>query len=194
MMVIGLTGGIGSGKSTVAKFFSDLGVPVYISDQQAKNLMVTKALKSKIISLLGKEAYEKETLNRQFIADKVFKNPILLNELNKIVHPAVKNHFIAWKNHQNFPYVIQETAIIFENGSQHNYDKIILVTAPEEIRIKRVVQRDAISEIKVRERIANQWSDDEKAKQSDFIINNIDLTKTNKNVHEIHKQLLKISS
>jgi len=193
-MVVGLTGGIGSGKSTVAGYFSQLGVPVYISDEQAKILMKTKTLKKQIISLLGEEAYNGEELNRKSIADKVFNNSDLLGQLNAIVHPAVKNNFIAWKKKQDYPYVIQETAILFENGSDANYDKIILVTAPEEIRIDRVVKRDAIDAIEVQERMANQWADEEKAKKSDFIINNINLTLTLQKVHEIHKKLLKISS
>ncbi len=192
-MVVGLTGGIGSGKSTVAQFFSELGVPVYISDEQAKILMKTKTLKKQIIALLGEEAYNGEELNRKSIADKVFNNSDLLSQLNAIVHPAVKNNFIAWQKNQDYPYVIQETAILFENGSEVNFDKIILVTAPEEIRIDRITKRDTIEMSKVQERMANQWADEEKAKKSDFIINNINLTSTLQKVHEIHKKLLKIS-
>ena len=176
MMVVGLTGGIGSGKTTVATMFADLNVPVYNSDREAKSLMNnSKALRKQIKTLLGKEAYQEKILNRKFIADKVFVNPELLSELNKIVHPAVRNHFLEWKEKQKSNYVIQEAAIIFENSSHKNYDKIILVTAPEEIRIKRVIERDKLSLEKIKERIANQWSDDKKAQLSDFVIINLDL-------------------
>lgn len=192
-MVVGLTGGIGSGKSTVANFFKALGVPIYTSDEEAKKLMLTSTLKSQITSLLGDEAYLNGNLNRTFIADHVFNNATLLGQLNAIVHPAVKNHFLDWKQKQNYPYVIQEAAIIFENGSEEKYDKIILVTAPEKIRIQRVTGRDGITIEKVKERIAHQWTDQKKSKKSHFIINNIDLIKTNKKVHEIHSQLLKLS-
>jgi len=190
-MVVGLTGGIGSGKSTVAELFEALGVPVYSSDKEAKKLMIRKKIRKQISSLLGEKAYLDGELNRQFIAAKVFNNTTLLGELNAIVHPAVKNHFIVWKNKQNYPYVIQETAILFENGLEGRFDNIILVTAPEKVRINRVTNRDKVTVEEVQARIANQWSDEEKSKKSDFIINNIDLTETTKKVHEIHNQLLK---
>ncbi|WP_047415324.1 dephospho-CoA kinase [Cellulophaga sp. Hel_I_12] len=191
-MVVGLTGGIGSGKSTVAELFEALGVPVYSSDKEAKKLMTRKKIRKQISSLLGEKAYLEGELNRQFIAAKVFNNASLLGELNSIVHPAVKNHFLAWKNKQNYPYVIQETAILFENGLEGRFDKIILVTAPEKVRINRVTNRDKVTVEEVKARIANQWGDEEKSKKSDFIINNIDLTETTKKVHEIHNQLLKL--
>ncbi|QXP57952.1 dephospho-CoA kinase [Cellulophaga sp. HaHa_2_95] len=195
MMIVGLTGGIGSGKTTVAKMFHALGVPVYNSDIEAKKLMVTsEVLKVKIKELLGTESYTDHKLNRTYIADKIFTDPDLLAQLNAIVHPAVKEHFITWVGDQNSDYIIQETAIIFENNSQDKFDKIILVTAPESVRIQRVTSRDTISETKVKERIANQWADDKKAALSDFVINNLELDKTTVLVAEIHKQLLKFSS
>ncbi|WP_370458264.1 dephospho-CoA kinase [Cellulophaga sp. L1A9] len=194
-MIVGLTGGIGSGKTTVAKMFHALGVPVYYSDLEAKKLMVdSEVLSGKIKALLGEESYLDNKLNRSYIANKVFTNPDLLAKLNAIVHPAVKDHFISWVKNQEFPYIIQETAIIFENSSEDRFAKIILVTAPEKIRIERVVSRDHISIEKVKERIDNQWSDEKKAALSDFVINNLDLEKTSFLVAEIHKQLLKLSS
>ncbi|WP_370628079.1 dephospho-CoA kinase [Cellulophaga sp. HaHa_2_1] len=194
-MIVGLTGGIGSGKTTVAKMFHALGVPVYNSDIEAKKLMVTsEVLKVKIKELLGTESYTDHKLNRTYIADKIFTDPDLLAQLNAIVHPAVKEHFITWVGDQNSDYIIQETAIIFENNSQDKFDKIILVTAPESVRIQRVTSRDTISETKVKERIANQWADDKKAALSDFVINNLELDKTTVLVAEIHKELLKFSS
>lgn len=194
MKVIGLTGGIGSGKTTVAKMFADLGVPVYNSDREAKLLMVnSKKIRKEIKALLGERSYKKKVLNRKYIADKVFANPELLSELNKIVHPAVRDHFLEWSEKQDTSYIIQETAIIFENDSQSKYDYIILVTAPEAIRIERVSSRDTTSVEKIKERIANQWPDDRKVELSDYVILNIDLKKTQKRVKEIHKELLKIS-
>lgn len=195
MMVIGLTGGIGSGKTTVAKMFANLKVPVYNSDLEAKYLMVnSELLQKQIKALLGAEAYLKKGLNRQFIADKVFANPDLLSALNKLVHPAVRHHFMNWKEKQHTGYVIQETALIFENYSQAHYDQIILVTAPKTIRIQRVIARDQLSIEKIEERIANQWSEEEKAKRADFVIMNLNLEETKKKVGQIHKQLLKLSS
>ncbi|WP_345742095.1 dephospho-CoA kinase [Cellulophaga baltica] len=194
-MIVGLTGGIGSGKTTVAKMFHALGVPVYNSDIEAKKLMVTsEVLKVKIKELLGTESYIDHKLNRTYIADKIFTDPDLLAQLNAIVHPAVRQHFMSWVAQQKAAYIIQETAIIFENDTQNKFDKIILVTAPEKIRIERVTSRDAISADKVKERIENQWSDQKKAALSDYVINNLELDKTTVLVAEIHKQLLKFSS
>ncbi len=195
MMVVGLTGGIGSGKTTVAQLFSNLKVPIYNSDVEAKYLMVnSKQLRAQIEALLGKEAYLENKLNRQFIADKVFANPELLSALNKLVHPMVRDYFIAWKKKQNAAYVIQETALIFEHSSQVNYDKIILVTAPEAVRISRVIDRDCLPIEKIKERIAHQWPENEKIKMADFVINNLNLAETKRKVGEIHKQLLNLSS
>ena len=131
MTVVGLTGGIGSGKTTVAKLFSAVGVPVYNSDKQAKELMQnSEVLIKKIKALLGGESYKERKLNRAYIAQKVFKDKGLLAGLNAIVHPAVREDFLDWITHQKHPYVIQETALLFENKTEELYDKIILVTAP----------------------------------------------------------------
>ena len=192
-MIVGLTGGIGSGKSTVASMFQKLGVPIYNSDVEAKKLMGrSKKIKKDIEALLGKESYLDGEPNRGYIAQKVFKDKILLRDLNNIVHPAVRRHFKSWCKRQNTTYVIQEAAIIFENGTQKRYDKIILVTAPRDIRIQRVVDRDGITAEQVMARMDNQWPDSEKEKFSDFIIENIDLEATEGEVLKIHHKLLKI--
>ena len=192
-MIVGLTGGIGSGKSTVASMFQKLGVPIYNSDVEAKNLMGrSKKIKKDIEALMGKESYLDGEPNRGYIAQKVFKDKILLRDLNNIVHPAVRRHFKSWCKRQNTTYVIQEAAIIFENGTQKRYDKIILVTAPRDIRIQRVVDRDGITAEQVMARMDNQWPDSEKGKFSDFIIENIDLEATEGEVLKIHHKLLKI--
>lgn len=192
MIIVGLTGGIGSGKSTVAGMFKDLGVPVYDSDSEAKRLMITSAeLKMAIIKLLGEEAYYGKTLNKRFIANKIFENPETLQRLNKIVHPAVREDFLEWTKTQETPYVIQETALIFENDAQDNYDYVILVKAPEDFRLKRVMERDGAKKKEVLGRMKNQMSDDEKVTLSNFCIDNIDLEITKKRVVELHQRLVK---
>ncbi len=194
MMIVGLTGGIGSGKSTVAGFFKELGVPIYNSDKQAKKLMrKSKKLKKAIIKLLGEDAYDGKKLNRAGIAKKVFADKELLEALNSLVHPAVKKHFLKWANKQKSTYVIQEAALLFENGSYKNYDKMILVTAPLSVRIARILKRDGSSESEVKSRMKHQLSDKEKSELSDFIIDNIDLDKTKSEVALIHRELLQIS-
>ncbi|MDL5513816.1 dephospho-CoA kinase [Arenibacter sp. M-2] len=193
MMIVGLTGGIGSGKSTVGSMFQKLGVPIYNSDVEAKNLMTrSKKIKKDIEALLGKGSYLNGELNKEYIAKKVFRDKDLLQALNNIVHPAVRRHFKSWCKRQNAPYVIQEAAIIFENGTNDFYDKIILVTSPREIRIQRVVDRDGVTAEAVMERIENQWPDRNKEKLSDFIIENTGLEATQRQVSQIHHKLLKI--
>ena len=195
MMIVGLTGGIGSGKSTVAKMFMELGVPVYDSDAEAKKLMATSpGVKSKIIELLGNEAYKDDVLNRPYIANKVFKDPNLLERLNGIVHPAVREHFIEWAKRKETPYVIQETALIFENDAQDKYDYTILVTAPVETRIQRVVERDKVATQAVIDRMKNQLDDEHKKELAHYSIENLDLDKTKKKVKELHLKLLALSS
>jgi dephospho-CoA kinase len=193
MIIVGLTGGIGSGKSTVGSMFQKLGVPIYNSDAEAKNLMASsKKIKNEIESLLGKESYLEGKPNKEYIAKIVFKDKKLLQGLNNIVHPAVRRHFKSWCKRQNAPYVIQEAAIIFENGTNKFYDKIILVTSPKDIRIQRVVDRDGTTAEAVMSRIDNQLPDSEKEKLSDFIIENIGLEETEREVSRIHHKLLKI--
>ncbi|MBW8241239.1 dephospho-CoA kinase [Muricauda oceani] len=194
MMIVGLTGGIGSGKSTVAKMFMDLGIPVYDSDKEAKELMVTsEKVRVAIIELLGNSAYNSEGLDRSYIADKVFKDSELLEKLNGIVHPAVREHFLNWAKKQKSPYVVQETALIFENDAQDKYDCTILVTAPLNSRIQRVVQRDGTSEKAVKDRMNNQLEDSHKKKLADFNIENLDLDKTKEKVKELHLKLLALA-
>jgi len=192
MMIVGLTGGIGSGKTTVAQFFVELGVPVYNSDTEAKKLMnSSKKLRKAIKDLFGKDAYKKKKLNRSFIAKKVFDDEKLLEKLNSIVHPAVRKHFKAWVKEQESPYVIQEAAIIFEQGNQGFYDWVILVTAPKEVRIARVLARDReLDRSKIEKRMANQLEDVEKMKLADYLIENLNLKTTKKKVSELHSLFL----
>ena len=190
-MIVGLTGGIGSGKSTVANFFRALGVPVYDSDSEAKHLMVaSETIRNSIISLFGPASYEGQKLNKTYLSDIVFNDSDKLEQLNAIVHPAVRKHFLNWAKVQNTRYVLQETALLFENNLQHHYDKVILVTAPKTLRIRRVMKRDGVSETDVCARIDHQLSDAIKSKMADFIIENTDLYETQKRVAEIHSKLV----
>ncbi|MBU2902499.1 dephospho-CoA kinase [Maribacter dokdonensis] len=191
MKVVGLTGGIGSGKSTVAKMFLELGVPVYNSDERAKKLMNTSAeIKNQIISFLGKESYHEEKLNRAYIAKKVFNDTTLLAQLNAIVHPVVREDFLKWTGEQEYCYVIQETALLFENNARHLYDSIILVTAPKEERISRVLRRDNGTREQVIARMNNQMDDEEKLNLSDFVIENIDIERTRSFVLQVHAAII----
>jgi len=192
MKYVGLTGGIGSGKTTVGKMFTELGVPVYNSDDQAKQLMETsKTVKKALKTLLGEAAYKDKRLNKTFISEQVFNDKSLLGKLNSIVHPAVRTHFLAWSKQQKAPYVIQEAAIIFEIGSQDFYDKTILVTAPENLRIERIMDRDPQSSpTAIKARIQNQWEDARKIDASDFVIENHDLKTTERKVLNIHRAIL----
>jgi len=192
MMIVGLTGGIGSGKTTIAQMFSDLGVAVYDSDIEAKTLMnSSKKLRKAIKALFGKGAYKKKKLDRSYIAEKVFNDEALLNALNAIVHPAVRKHFKSWAKEQKSEYVIQESAIIFEQENQEFYDKIVLVTAPLEDRIERVLKRDSDQKkSKIEKRMANQLPDRKKIELSDYVIHNLDLKKTRSKVLEVHNALL----
>lgn len=193
MIRVGLTGGIGSGKSTVAGFFRELGIPVYNSDLRARELMgEDPALRKSIEALLGSEAYADGSLNRSWIASRVFGNPELLEALNALVHPVVAADFASWSARQEAPYVLQEAAILIENGGYRKLDRIILVTAPEEERLRRVVARDDTSESRVRGRMEAQWSDSRKIPLSDYVIVNVDLAETRREVHRIHRELLEI--
>ena len=193
MKIIGLTGGIGSGKTTVAKLFEELGVPVYNSDLKAKKLMQnSKELRTAVIDLLGKESYVLQKLNKKYIADKIFDDKELLQKLNAIVHPAVRQDFIKWAKRKSAPYVIQEAAILFENNSYMTFDKIILVKAPKEVRVQRVLTRDAISEKEILTRMENQWDDSKKIPLADYVIENTDLEKTKIQVEKIHHELTKM--
>jgi len=192
MMVVGLTGGVGSGKTTVAEFFNDLGVPIYIADKEAKLLMTSsKDLKFKIRNLFGEKAYENGELNRAYLSTEIFRDKRLLEQMNAIVHPAVAKHFKLWSEDQNSPYVIKEAAIIFEQDKQDEYDYIITVIANREERIKRVMDRDTRTRASIENIMDNQLSDSEKAKLSDFIIENNSLDSTRKEVIKLHKNLLK---
>lgn len=173
MIKLGITGGIGSGKSTVAKIFSLLGVPVYDADSQAKKLMnEDPELHYKLSEQFGAQAYENGGLNKKWLAEQVFNNPEKLEKLNQIVHPIVIQHSLNWMNRQTSPLIAKEAAIIFESGSAAGLDYIVGVFAPEHIRIQRVMQRDGLTSQQVKERIARQLNENVKMKLCDFVLVN----------------------
>ena len=190
--IIGITGGIGSGKSTVSKFIEELGFAVYDSDFWAKELVnIDKNLKSRIIELLGEESYDENgKYNRKFVAEKVFDHQELLLKLNQIIHPAVKIHFENWVNAQNAEFVFKETALLFELKLNESCYQSILVTADENIRIKRVMDRDGRTYREVKEIIDKQMPEADKVKLADFVIqNNTDLDTLKEFTHQVIDEL-----
>ena len=186
MKNIGLTGGIGSGKTTVSTILINNGIPVYDSDSRAKFIMNNSfEIKKKIINYFGKESYKDDFLNKKHISQLVFNDKIALNEINSIVHPFVEKDFIKWRKMNFYKYVIYESAIVFESGSYKNNDYNILVTSNVNERIKRVVNRDKVSEKDVMIRINNQWEDEKKILLADYIIKNDSITKINQSVLDL---------
>lgn len=187
--IIGLTGGIGSGKTTLVNYMESLGIPVFIADEEAKKAMQSLHVLEEVKISFGNVIFENGHLNRQQLASIVFSNPDKLKELNSIIHPEVKRLFAIWLDqHKTVPFVVYEAAILFESGSYQNCDYIITVTAPLEDRITRVMQRDNYSREQVLQRINAQWTDEERAAKSNFVIENT-ITQSAKN--EINK-ILKI--
>lgn len=175
MIKVGITGGIGSGKSIVAKILTVIGFPVFDSDTEAKLLMVNNStVIQKVKEVFGEEAYIDKQLNRKYLADKIFNNEELKEQLNAIVHPAVRQEFEDWSNRQDSSLVFNEAAILFEIGRYKDFDYTILVTAPEELRIQRVIDRDKTTRKEVLKRMENQWKDEEKKALASFVINNDD--------------------
>ncbi len=193
MKIVGLTGGIGSGKSTVAAMFADLGVPIFITDNEGRRLLnKSKVVRKKVISLLGEEAYIDNLPDRKFIASRVFNDKELLASLNAIIHPKVAQNFKRWVAKQDAPYCIKESAILFETGGDAHCDATITVAVPLEERIKRVLKRDATTLEDVEARLKNQQNDDYRIDKSDYVITNILIEDTLKQVVSIHKLLLEL--
>lgn len=191
--IVGITGGIGSGKTRIVELFESLGVPCYIADREAKRLMNEDAdVKKAIITLFGNEAYASGILDRTLLGNIVFTQPQKLNALNAIVHPAVAKDFKNWVDNQHYPYVIKEVAILFETGGYKQVDKTLLITAPKETRIARVMKRDASSKKSIIDRMQNQWSDDKKIPLADFVIENSVWEQTKKEVKQLHQQFLNL--
>ena len=191
MLKVGITGGIGSGKSVVCRVFETLGIPVFDADTAAKYTMehdetVIHAVKQ----LFGNEVYENNLPDRKQIASLVFGKPTLLQQLNQIIHPAVLTYGNEWMNKQSAPYTIKEAAIFFESGSYTQMDIMVGVFAPKAIRLQRALQRDGATEEKILQRMANQMAEDEKMSRCDFVINNYGSHAIIPQVLELHRIFL----
>lgn len=175
MKSIGITGGIGSGKSVVSHFFRILGFPVYDSDSEAKRLMnMHPEIRSSLIGMFGPGVYVGEELNKLFLANHIFGNLLLLQKINEIVHPVVRKDFESWCTRQKTAFVFMESAILLESGFETAVDEVWVVTAPERIRVRRVMDRNKCSEEEVKQRISVQLDEAEKCRKAHFIIRNDD--------------------
>ena len=194
MIKLGITGGIGSGKSTVSEIFSICGIPVYIADIESKKLVASSpVIRQKLTQLFGEELYADGILNKALLASHIFNDKNKLETVNAIIHPEVGNDFNNWiKKHAEYPIVAHETAILFESGFDKMMDKVVMIYTPLEIRTQRAMLRDNISREKVLERIQNQMPDEEKAKLSDYVIVNDNTISLIKQVTSIIKQLRSI--
>jgi dephospho-CoA kinase len=193
MIIIGLTGGIGSGKSTVLEMFKNLGVETYIADVEAKRLMNTNPkLIIEIKKLIGEKAYINQKLNRAFISKVVFKNKEKLAALNALVHPKVREDFKSFIKRSNSKIIIYEAAILFESGSNKFCDYIITVSANFEDKIKRIIKRDGVSKEQVLERMQHQLNDENKIRKSHFVIKNSNILDTKIQVETIYNLLVKL--
>ena len=189
--IIGLTGGIGSGKTTIANHFKEANIPVYIADDEARKIMQSEEIIDAIRKTFGDAIFDDTILNREKLSKIVFENPEKLKLLNAIIHPAVKKDFQNWVlNHKNAPFVIYEAAILFESGSYKNCDLIISVTAPIESRIQRVIQRDNTSREQVLKRINTQWNDDQRIAKSDFVIENVNPKTTKIEINSNYSEVM----
>ncbi len=192
MYKIGLTGGIGSGKTTLARMFELLQIPIYYSDTRAKLLMVNhQGLKTDLINLLGNDVYLLSgQINKSYISSLIFQDNTLLSKVNSIVHPIVDKDFLEFcRKYQSVSYIIKESAILFETGLYKRLDKTILVTASETDRIERVKARDITDSNSIKDRISKQWKDSDKIKLADFIIKNNNQNFVIPQILKIHKQI-----
>lgn len=191
MKKIGITGGIGSGKTYVSEVFQSLGISIFYADLQAKKLMTSSG---KLIKLLkeefGNDIYKDKNLDKEKLSSIVFSNPEKLQKLNSLIHPAVKEEFNNWCNIQTSPYIIKEAAILFESNSHLELDLVICVSAPLDLRIKRLLKRNNFSEKEITKRIENQISQEEKEKLSDYIIVNDEKNLLLPQIIKIHEQLI----
>ena len=195
MIKVGLTGGIGSGKSTVAAIFEKLNIPVFYADNEAKWILNHDlAVKEQLVALFGSDIYDNESLNRKKLADIIFNNEDAIRDVNAVVHPAVADRFKSWSLVQDAPYVLQEAAISFETGGYKRMDKNILVTAPKQLRIERIMNRDNASQEEVESRMANQWDENEKKPLADFVILNDGSEMLLPQIRQIHENLLRFSN
>ncbi len=191
MIKIALTGIIGSGKTTAANYFKSLGIPIFIADDCAKELMTTDyELKTQMVNLLGELTYVEDKLNREFISDQIFNNKNLLTLVNNLIHPRVQKAFDVWLNKQNSKYVVFEAALIFENNSDYMFDKIICIKTPLNIIHKRISNRKNYSKNRIDKIINSQLNQDIKCSRSDFCIENTSKDKLFAYLKKIHLSML----
>ena len=190
MYKVGITGGIGSGKSTVCAILAEFGVAVYDSDSRAKRLMnEDNTLRERLVERFGSEVYCVEGLNRRYLAERVFGNPEELKALNAIVHPAVMDDFDRWALEQEGSYVVLESAILFEASLDRRVDVSVAVMAPEELRIERAMQRDGAQREQIVARMNNQISDQDRVESAKYTIVNIDIDNLRSDVEQLHRRL-----
>ena len=190
MKKVGLTGGIGSGKSTVIKIFSAVGIPYYGADERSKYLLNTNdELKENLIAAFG-DIYKDGKIDKLVFASIIFSNDVKRKQANDIIHPIVANDFEKWVLEQKAPYLIKESALLFETGAYRSFDKNILISSPIEIRIRRLLKRGALNEDQIRARIDAQWSDEQKSSLADYSIINDGRHSLIKQVLEIHEELI----
>jgi dephospho-CoA kinase len=190
LLKIGVTGGIGSGKSIVSKVFGLLGIPVYYSDVESKKLIHIPQVQEEIKQHFGAGLFTGGSLNTKALADIVFTDPARLELLNSILHPRVRTHFIDWVKQQESAYVVKEAAIMFESGAYRDLDHVIAVSAPEKLRIQRVMRRDNTDEAGVRIRMSRQMTEEERNSRADFIVINDDRHLLLPQVLDLHKRFI----
>lgn len=195
MLKIGLTGGIGSGKSTVAKIFEVLGIPVYYADTEAKRLMNSnEKIKESLRQHFGEATYKNEELDRKYLADIVFNNPEKLELLNALIHPVTIKDAEEWMQRQAAPYSIKEAALLFESGAAENLDFVIGVYAPQALRIKRVMKRDNLAQDEIVKRINRQVNEEMKMKLCDFVITNNEQELLIPQVLKLHQHFISLAN
>lgn len=189
-MRIGLTGGIGSGKSTVAKAFQSLGVPVYFADEEARKFLTNEDFVKQMVHRWGDGVVTHGQVNRKFIASIIFSDELELEWMNSQIHPLVRKDFLEWVERQNAPYIIQEAAILFESGFQTLFDAVITVAADAEERLQRVMARDGSKPEDVHARMQKQWTEAQRQQAADYIIHNNETDKVLPQVLKLHENLL----
>jgi dephospho-CoA kinase len=194
MLKVGVTGGIGSGKTTVCKEFEKLGIPVFYADDVAKTILDKPKVTEQLKVIFGEDIIKDNIVDRKAIASVIFSDKSKKEQLNNIIHPEVANEYTAWLNqHQNYPYTIKEAAILFETGTYKQLDKIILIIADKNTRVQRIIERDNTTEEEVLARMRNQWTDEEKIPLADFIIENNNSSNLAKQVIDIDLQIKSLS-
>jgi dephospho-CoA kinase len=194
-MKLGVTGGIGSGKTSVCRVFSALGVPIFSADPEAKRIMENdNGIIRRLNSIAGKNLYLNGTLDRAELAALIFNDNTLLEKVNSLVHPVVLDHFRSWEKEQTASYVIMEAAILFESGASKLVDRIAVVVAPAEERVSRVIQRNNLTRDQVLQRMRNQIDDETRIKLSDYVIHNAENDMIIPAILKIHEELLAMTN